>query len=288
MSDLIIIGIGPAGVSAALYAVRAGLSPVVIGGENTALALATHIQNYYGLPGEVSGSSLFDAGIRQLEELKVSTVRAEVVDIQYGADGLYSVLSAEATYQARCVILATGAGRERVKLEGFDRLDGHGVSWCAVCDGFFFRGKDVAVLGSGLYALHEAEYLLPLARSVKLLTNGDAPPAGVPATVQVVTAKLNSLLGESTLEGAAFEDGTSLPLSGLFVALGIAGASALARKLGAPTSGGNVVVDETCSTLLPGLFAAGDCTGGMPQVTAAVYQGARAAPSAIAFLRETR
>jgi thioredoxin reductase (NADPH) len=167
-------------------------------------------------------------------------------------------------------------------------LEGHGVSYCAICDAFFYRGKDVAVLGAGEYALHECKELLNVAGSVTLLTNGAEVTAEFPETVKIDKRPLKALLGEGQLAGAVFMDESEIKLDGLFVALGSASAMDLARKAGAAFEDGSVVLDKNFMTTVPGLFAAGDCTGGTLQVAVAVGEGAIAALAAIKYLRETR
>ena len=189
-------------------------------------------------------------------------------------------------YPADAVILATGASRAVPRIPGLAGLEGHGVSWCAVCDAFFYRGKDVAVLGSGAYALHEVQALLPVVKSVSLLTNGMPLTAEFPPEVTVYPQKVEAVLGEQVVTGVQLSDGQEVALSGVFVALGVAGSTALARKIGAAVEGSRIVVDEKMQTTVPGLYAAGDCTGGLLQVAKAVYEGAQAGTEAAKALRK--
>ena len=189
-------------------------------------------------------------------------------------------------YPADAVILATGASRAVPRIPGLAGLEGHGVSWCAVCDAFFYRGRDVAVLGSGEYALHEVQALLPVAHSVTLLTGGAPLTAQFPPEVAVRTEVVEAILGEERVTGVQLKDGGTLEVSGVFVALGVAGSTALARKLGAEVNGSRIVVDDHMQTTLPGLYAAGDCTGGLLQVAKAVYEGAVAGTEAAKALRK--
>ncbi|MFA9381638.1 MAG: NAD(P)/FAD-dependent oxidoreductase, partial [Acetanaerobacterium sp.] len=216
--------------------------------------------------------------------LGAEVVEGEVLGIAYEAEG-FSVSTAAESYAAPAVILATGSSRKVPHIAGLLEFEGKGVSYCAVCDAFFYKGKDVAVLGDGEYALHEAAELLPIVSSVTLVTNGKRAPENVPENMRVVTAKVEALEGESTLSALRLEDGGTIAVSGLFVALGVAGSSDLARKLGAEVDGTSVVVDREMKTGVPGLFAAGDCTGGMYQVAKAVYEGAVAGTSAVKYTR---
>ena len=279
MPDVIILGRGPAGISASLYTARAGLNTLVIGREGGALLKTEAVANYFGFAEPVSGRTLLKNGAVQARAAGAELLDGEAVGISCGNG--FSVSTVEKEFSAPIVILATGSQRQAPKIPGLPEFEGHGVSYCAVCDGFFYRGKDVAVLGSGAYALHEAEVLLPLAAKVTVLTNGERPQADFPPQVTVRTEKIQSLDGETVLSGARFADGSFLPLAGIFVAVGVAGSVDLARKLGAETKGAAITVDENRRTSIPGLYAAGDCTGGMFQIAKAVCDGA-VAGSAVA------
>lgn len=286
MADVIILGNGPAGISAAAYTVRAGLETMVIGRDSGALSKAGEIENYYGFAAPISGEQLVHNGIDQAVRLGVSIINDEVLGITY--DGEYTVETKLETYKAPCVILATGASRKAPRIEGLSGFEGKGVSYCAVCDAFFYRGKSVAVLGSGDYALHEANELLPVVGSVTLLTNGREPSAQFPEQILVNKKEIAALRGDIVLESVAFRDGSTQPISGLFVAIGVASSTDFARTMGAETDGNRIVVDDRMQTSIPGLYAAGDCTGGMFQISKAVYDGAKAATSVIQYLRSRK
>ena len=284
MPNIVIVGSGPAGVSAALYAVRAGVDTTVLTKGPGALDRAEKIENYYGLAQPVSGAELERRSIENAKRLGVRFVTAEAVGLTY-TDKL-TVETIGKDYPADAVILATGASRAVPRIPGLAGLEGHGVSWCAVCDAFFYRGKDVAVLGSGEYALHEVQALLPVAHSVTLLTGGAPLTAQFPPEVAVRTEAVEAILGEERVTGVQLKNGGTLEVSGVFVALGVAGSTALARKLGAEVNGSRIVVDDHMQTSLPGLYAAGDCTGGLLQVAKAVYEGAVAGTEAAKALRK--
>lgn len=279
-----VLGNGPAGISAAIYAARAGLSVTVIGRDGGSLAKADKVENYYGFAEPVTGEDLHRAGIAQAARLGATMVTGEVLSIGYAADG-FEVGTADARHDAPAVILATGSSRRSPKIPGLAEYEGKGVSYCAVCDAFFYKGKDVAVLGDGDYALHEAAELLPVAGSVTLITNGKPAPADTPDKLSVITEKIMALEGDATLQTVRFADESTLAVKGVFVALGVAGSGDLARKLGAELNGTSVVVDSAMQTAVPGLFAAGDCTGGLYQIAKAVYEGAVAGTSAVKFIR---
>ena len=167
-------------------------------------------------------------------------------------------------------------------------MEGHGVSYCAICDAFFYRGKDVAVLGSGDYAMHEAMELLPVVGSVTILTNGAELTAPLPEGAKVDTRKISAFTGNGIVEQVVFEDGSSLATSGVFVAVGVAGSADLAKKLGAATEGNKILVNDKMQTNIPGLYAAGDCIGGLLQIAKAVSDGAVAGTSIVAEIRKKK
>ena len=171
------------------------------------------------------------------------------------------------------------------KIKGLKEYEGHGISYCAVCDAFFYRGKDVAVLGNGNYALHEALELLPTSSSVTILTNGKEPDFQVPENIKVNTNIIDLIGGNDVVEEVHFQNGEMIQVSGLFVAIGVAGSTDLAKKIGAETQNNKIIVDENMSTNIPGLYAAGDCTGGLLQISKAVYEGAKAGTEIIKYLR---
>lgn len=287
MADVLILGYGPAGVSAALYALRAGLDVTLVGKDAGALSRAHMIENYYGLEKPLSGTDLAEVGKKQALQLGAKIVEDEVTDLYFdGNDFVAGGLNGE--YRGKACVMATGSARKKQGIPGMAELEGHGVSYCAVCDAFFYRQKKVAVLGSGEYALHEASELLPLAASVTLLANGVALTAEFPETVAVENRKILSLVGEGAFKGVRFDDGSEESFDGLFVALGSASATDLARKAGAAFDGATPVLDKDFQTTVPGLFAAGDCTGGTLQIAVAVGEGAVAGLAAIKYLREKR
>ena len=284
MPNLVIIGSGPAGVSAALYAARAGVETTVLTKGPGALDRAELIQNYYGFAEPITGAELERRGIEGAKAVGVQFVTTEAVGLTYTDKLTVETLAGD--FPADAVILATGASRAAPRIPGLAGLEGHGVSYCATCDAFFYRGKEVAVLGSGEYALHEVQALLPVVKHVTLLTGGAELTAQFPPEVTVRTEPVEAILGEERVTGVQLSGGKTLAVSGVFVALGVAGSTALARKLGAEVDGNKIVVDEKMQTTLPGLYAAGDCTGGLLQVAKAVYEGAVAGTEAAKALRK--
>ena len=287
MFDMLILGYGPAGISAALYGLRAGLSVQLVGKDGGALAKAHLIQNYYGLEQPLTGEQLLEVGHKQAIALGANIADDEITDLMFDGQG-FSAKGLVGEYHGKVCIMATGAARNKHPVAGMAELEGHGVSYCAVCDAFFYRKKKVAVLGSGEYALHEAQELLPIVDSLTLLTNGAALTTSFPSSIRIENRHLQSLVGEGQFKGVRYEDGSEENFDGLFVALGSASATDLAKKAGAGFDGPTLVLDNDFQTTLPGLFAAGDCTGGTLQVAIAVGEGAKAGLAAIKYIREHR
>jgi len=287
MPEVVIIGYGPAGIASALYTKRAGLDALVIGKDNGSLEKAGKIENYYGFPEPVAGTQLIKNGIAQAKGLGVSVEEGEVIGIEYGERFIVKTQSAD--YEADAVILATGSSRKAPKIKGLQEFEGAGVSYCAVCDAFFYKNKHVAVLGNGDYALGEAKELMHVVSSVTLITNGLEPQTKIPEEIRMITAPVDAFTGtDGVLSAVQFKDGSHIDVSGVFVAIGVASSGDLAKKLGAETKGTQVVVDENMQTNVPGLFAAGDCTGGMYQISKAVYDGVKAGTQAIKFIRKKK
>ena len=284
MKDVIIIGHGPAAVSAALYLRRAQKSVALIGRDMGALQKAEKIENYFGLPAPVSGIELAKTGLSQAKNLGAEIISAEVFDITY--DGDFLLTSSVGEHRAKAVILATGAARKAPAISGLKEFEGRGVSYCAVCDAFFYRGKTVGVLGSGEFALHELSHLLNVCEKAYLLTNGAPAPESLPEKTTAITEPIAEIIGESVVTAVKLKNGEEIALSGVFVAQGSAAAADFARKMGLEVANGSIVVDADMKTAIDGVFAAGDCTGGFLQVATAVSEGAKAAMSALAFLKK--
>ena len=280
--DIIIIGAGPAGISAALYAKRANKNVLVLYYGEAQLEKAHTVDNYYGT-GSISGAELYKNGIEQARALGVEVKNEEVLHLSMQADFSYEVKTSAADYQCGALILATGNKKVRPNIAGVADFEGKGISYCAICDGFFYRGKTVAVLGSGDYALSEAGDLENIVQKLYILTDG--APAPETDKYEIITKKIAEISGDSRLGGVLFEDGTSLELNGLFVALGVAGGADFAKKLGVALDGDSVKVNPDMSTNAPGVFACGNVTGGLLQVCKAVYEGAEAGLTAVNYLK---
>lgn len=282
--DVIIIGSGPAGISASLYTTRANLKTLIISKGIGILEKVKKIDNYYGLENELTGEELQEIGINQAKKLGVEFIKDEVVKIDY--EEKFAVETINSKYKAKAVIIATGTSRKEPKIDGIKEYEGKGISYCATCDAFFFKGKDVAVLGAKEYALHEAEELGRVANSVTILTNGEKPVENRNIEFDIEKKKIREFRGNNSIEEIHFEDNTIKKIDGVFVAIGTATSSDLARKIGARIDEkGNILVNEKMSTNVPNLFACGDCTGGILQIAKAVYEGMVAGMSVIKSIK---
>ena len=272
--DVIIVGSGPAGITAGIYAKRRKLSVLIISKGNGTLSKAEKIDNYYGFPEGISGEELYLRGIKQAQNLEIETIEDEVLNIEY--DGNFKVETVNSKYESTNVILATGSNRVSPNISGIRKFEGKGVSYCAICDAFFFRGKNVAVLGNGNYAVHEMEQLKPVVNSVSIITNGEKMIENRSEDIYVKETKIREFRGTDKIEEIVFEDDTKEKIDGVFVAIGTASSNDLARKIGARIENNHIVVSENMETTVPGLYACGDCTGGLLQISKAVYEGSKA------------
>jgi thioredoxin reductase (NADPH) len=291
MADVAIIGGGPAGLSAAVYTARADQETLVFDDGGGTTREVDRMENVFGFPDGISGPELVTRGRDQATQFGATLVMEEVVGIK-GSDDGFAIETTEDAYTVHDVIIATGAAYETPAIADVDRFEGQGVSYCVKCDGYFYRDRPVAVVGSENYAATEALSLLDYTEDVRLLTNGselDADPdlvrrlkeAGVP----VRTERLDRAAGDEALQRVVTRDGDAIQIDGLFVALGAAGGTDLAEMLGVATEDGDVVTDEDMGTTVPRVYAAGDVTGGQRQINTSVGEGTRAAINLLEDIR---
>lgn len=297
--DIIIIGAGTAGLTAAIYAQRAGKTALVLereayGGQ---IINTPDVENYPGI-AHISG---FDFATSLYEQAQNLGAQVEFADVTGAEDqGEKKIVHTTAgDFSCRALILATGVQRRKLGLQKEQVYSGKGLSYCATCDGAFFKGKDVAVNGGGNTALEDAQYLSQIAGKVYLIHRRDAFRAD-PAEVKKIEGKenvslvLNStvtdLLGDGKLSGVEVTDKVTgekkvLPVSALFVAIGQAPSNAAFEGLVDLDEAGYIRAGEDCRTSRPGVFAAGDCrTKSVRQLTTAAADGAVAALAAAAYL----
>ena len=273
--DVIIIGSGPAGYTAALYAARAELKPLVFEGSVTAggaLMRTTDVENFPGFPDGVLGPDLMDAMRKQAERFGAELVADDVTEVDLATEPKRVTVGGD-VYLARTVIIATGSSYRELGIEGEQQLSGHGVSWCATCDGFFFRDKDIAVVGGGDSAMEEATFLTRFARSVTVVHRRDALRASKIMQERAfanpkISFRWNSevagVIGDGKVSGLRLRDTvtgeeSTLPVSGVFVAIGHEPRSELFTGQLATDAGGYLLVEQPSTrTAIPGVFACGD------------------------------
>ncbi len=281
MYDVIIIGAGPAGISASLYVKRANLNVLVIYHGESNLEKATKIDNYYGFRNGISGEELYNNGIKQAKELGVDVKELEVIGIENLGE-TFNVKTEKENYESKSVIIATGNRKVKPKIKGIEEFDGRGISYCAICDAFFYRNKNIAVIGNGKFAVNEATELSHVASKVTILTNGLEK---LDCDFEVDTNKIREIKGEEKVSEIEFENGSTLAVDGVFIALGEAGAGDFAKTLGIIQNGDNIETNEKMETNVEGIYACGNITGGLLQVCKAVYEGAEAGLSAVSYIR---
>lgn len=275
MFDVIIIGAGPAGISTGLYTKRANLKTMIIYQNNSSLEKAELIENYYGFSKGIIGKDLYKEGINQAKNLGIELKNEEVINIKMKENG-FDIITDKNEYKTKNIVLATGNKKNVPKIKGIQEFEGRGISYCAVCDGFFYRNKDIAVIGNGKYAISETNELINLANQITILTDGEKAPEIRADNVKIDTRKIEEIQGEKRVEQIKLEDNTIIKTDGIFVAKGLAGSNEFAKKLGIITNKDKIVVNEKMETNIPGIYACGDCTGGVLQISKAVYEGTKA------------
>ena len=284
MYDVIILGAGPAGISASLYTKRANLETLILYNDKSGLEKASLIENYYGFKNGISGKELYETGIEQAKNIGVEVKKEEVVKIENNME-YFNVVTNTNEYKAKNLILATGNKKNKPKIKGIEKFEGKGVSYCAICDGFFYRNRSVSVLGSGNYAVAETNELINIADNITILTNGEKAPEFRADNVTIDTKEIEEINGENKVEEIKFKDGSTLKTDAIIVAQEVAGSSEFAKKLGIMTNKDKIIVNENMETNIKGIYACGDCTGGLLQVSKAVYEGAKAGLQVIAGIR---
>lgn len=269
--DTIIIGKGPCGISCSIYLKRFNLNPLIIAKDGGALTKAMTIENYYGF-NSISGIDLINLGINQAKSLDIPIIDDEVLSIEV-LDHIY-VKTKTNTYECYTLFIAMGASRNKLKVKNASLYEGKGLSYCAICDGFFFKNKNIGIVGSGAFMESEYEILKNFSNNITIFTNGeDTNICG-----NVVKEKIISLNGQNHLESVETESNT-YKIDGLFVAIGHQSGMSLARHIGLELKDNNIVVDSNMKTNIPHIFAGGDVIGGILQVSKAVSDGAVASIS---------
>lgn len=272
MYDVIIIGAGPAGITAGLYTQRGNLKTLIIHNGKTSLENANKIENYYGFENGITGKELYFQGIRQAQNIGIDVKNEEVIKIEM-IEKSFKVKTTKNEYISKTIIIAMGTKKKTLQIDGVKQFEGRGISYCAICDGFFYRGKDVVVIGNGNYAIAETNDLINIVNHVTILTNGKKIPEFRAENVDIENRKAVAIEGNDNVEAVELDDGTKLKTDGIFVAQGVAGSTDFARKIGALVKNEKIVVNEKMQTTVEGLYACGDCIGGTLQVAKAVNDG---------------
>ncbi|MDO5498672.1 MAG: thioredoxin-disulfide reductase [Propionibacteriaceae bacterium] len=307
VSDIIIVGSGPAGWTAAVYAARAELKPMVIEGAvdgGGALMNTTDVENYPGFPEGIMGPDLMMNMRAQAERFGAEIITDDATHLELTGDIKTVTTSEGQVFRGRTVVLATGSGYRRLGLPDEDRLSGKGVSWCATCDGFFFKGKDLAVVGGGDSAVEEATFLTRFASSVTIVHRRDElraskimvrraendPKIRFAWNSQVVGIKGEGAVESLTLLDTVTSETRDLPVQGVFIAIGHEPRSELIRgQVDLDVNGYVLVEGRTTKTNLPGVFACGDLVDHTyRQAITAAGSGCAAALDAEHFLAELK
>jgi thioredoxin reductase (NADPH) len=274
--DVIIVGSGPAGYTAAVYTARANLKPLLLAGSVTAggeLMNTTDVENYPGFPDGIMGPDLMENFEKQAERFGTEIQFEDVTELDLHGDVKTVTIGTGETFKARSIILSTGSAYRELGLPNEKRLSGHGVSWCATCDGFFFKDQDIAVIGGGDSAMEEALFLTKFAKSVTVVHRRDTLRASkIMADRALAHEKISfvwntgveDVLGQDKVTGLRLKnllDGTEteLAVTGVFVAIGNDPRTDLVKGKLELTAEGTIAVDgRTSKTSVQGVFAAGD------------------------------
>ena len=295
--DVLIIGSGPAGLGAAVYAKRAGLRALVMEKEYRGTGQITEsdqVDNYLGF-SKINGYDLGEAFLKHAEELDVQFQEGAADAFSKNESGWSAHFEDGRTIDAKTIIYCAGASHRRLGIDWEEEYAGKGVSYCAVCDGAFYKGKETAVIGGGDTALGDALYLSDLCDKVYLIHRRDQFRGAASAVqklqekenVEILTsAALSKIVGEQTVTALELKDGRSIPVNGAFVAVGMKPQTESLRGVVDLDEAGYVIADETGVTSAPGFFVAGDVrTKALRQVVTAVSDGANAAVSALEYIR---
>nr|WP_275004994.1 thioredoxin-disulfide reductase [Promicromonospora iranensis] len=301
--DVVIVGSGPAGYTAAIYAARAGFAPVVIAGSVTAggaLMNTTEVENFPGFPAGIQGPDMMEAMREQAEKFGAQVIWDDAEQVELTGEVKTIVTGGGDTYRARAVILATGSAYRELGLSDEKRLSGRGVSWCATCDGFFFRDQDIAVVGGGDSAMEEATFLTRFASKVTVVHRRDDLRASKimaeraladPKIEFAWNSEVAGITGENKVSGVSLRDTVTgeirdLEATGLFVAIGHEPRTDLVKGQVDLDENGYILVEgRSTRTNLPGVFACGDAVDHTyRQAITAAGSGCSAALDAQAFL----
>ncbi len=300
---VIIIGSGPAGLTAALYTARANLNPLVISGSQLGgqIAITSEVENYPGFPEGTTGPELVDLMQKQTERFGARVLIDEVTEVDLRNSPPFIIKTYGETFECKAVIICSGASPTRLGVPGEEKLIGRGVSFCATCDGFFFRGKDVVVVGGGDSAMEEGLFLTRFANQVRVIHRRDELRAGEALKRRAFANEKISFIWDSVVEEILGEEKvravhtrnvktneeTELATDGVFIFIGHYPNSDLFTDQVKMDARGYIVTDERMMTSVPGVFAAGEIQDPLyRQIATSVGQGCAAAIMAERWLEE--
>lgn len=292
-TDVLVIGSGPAGIQAAIHASRRKVSVAVAGRPSASAAAGTEMDNYFGT-GLVSGDRLIEEGIRQAESTGAVFSGQNVISSSRDGEAFRFVLEDGTEVVSKAVVIATGISRKKLGIPGEKELFGKGVSYCAVCDCNFYKGRRAVIVGNESEAATSAEMMTGYASETSWVAwDVQASPVLVEkaeaAGVRLYGSKPRAIIGETKVEALELEDGTTIPTDGVFIELGARSAADIAMDLDVmPEMDDTIKVGTDCATEVPGVYACGDVTGKPWQVAKAVGQGCVAGTNAAAFVKGER
>lgn len=285
--NAIIVGAGPAGINSAIYISRNNINDILVFENNTSsLSGNFMIDNFYSYES-ISSKELYQKGIAQIKALGIDVLSETVVHIDYDyEEKTIMVTTDKGIYKTKSLVFATGKKRTKLNVKMDASLEGKGVSYCATCDGFFYRKKDVVVIGSKSFAINEYNVLKHIAGTTTLLSNGEQVDE---FPDEYENRKITEICRENEKMCIVFIDGTRLYVDGIFIALGNASSTDFAKQLGIAISpNSDIIVDEFMKTNYENIYACGDSIGGTLQISKALYDGMKAGLSLSSYLRKRK
>ena len=278
MFDCIVVGNGPAGISCAIYLKRFGFNVLVIGMDEGTLKINTTIENYYGI-GSIKSVDLINNGILQAKSLGIDVLKEEVINIELGSE--FKVITNIGEYCAKTIFLGTGKVRKKLSIKGLKEFEGKGISYCAVCDGFIYRKKRIALIGSGEYMKAELDVLKRFTKDLLVFTNGLDTNI---TDIEVIKDEIVEFTGDGVLK-SIITNNNSYEVDAAFIAVGSQDTLSLAKHLGLIVDEKGDLIVTNSHTNISGIFAGGDCTQGVKQIVKAAADGCIAAYEIKEYLR---
>jgi thioredoxin reductase (NADPH) len=278
MFDCIVVGNGPAGISCAIYLKRFGFNVLVIGMDEGTLKINTTIENYYGI-GSIKSVDLINNGILQAKSLGIDVLKEEVINIELGSE--FKVITNIGEYSAKTIFLGTGKVRKKLNIKGLKEFEGKGISYCAVCDGFIYRKKRIALIGNGDYMKAELDVLKRFTKDLFVFTNGLDTDI---TDIEVIKDEIVEFTGDGVLK-SIITNNNSYEVDAAFIAVGSQDTLSLAKHLGLIVDEKGDLIVTNSHTNISGIFAGGDCTQGVKQIVKAAADGCIAAYEIKEYLR---